>query len=228
MKKLILLVLMLSISTVALAVQEEFVAVRFRVPSAEGEGDFSSVIYYPLSSWPVDQAVIDKDIEVLVEDYLAIVKNPAPQIPPTEEELNVALAALNEQKSIVENEIIVTQEKINEAKENANDKEPPSIPVNLVPFKVTAQQINFSWDASTDNTGVVGYEITRDGSEYGSSSGESFSDFKVEKGQSYTYAVRAIDKNKNFSDFSEDIKIVAEDADGKVSDGVIDVIEVTP
>jgi chitodextrinase len=41
------------------------------------------------------------------------------------------------------------------------DVQPPSSPQNLVVQAVSDQQINLSWGASTDNTGVHGYKIYR-------------------------------------------------------------------
>jgi chitodextrinase len=39
----------------------------------------------------------------------------------------------------------------------------PSIPTNLAASAVSSSQIDLSWDASTDNVGVAGYNIYRDG-----------------------------------------------------------------
>ena len=43
------------------------------------------------------------------------------------------------------------------------DTTPPSVPANLAAQVVSSTQINLSWNASTDNVGVVGYNIYRDG-----------------------------------------------------------------
>lgn len=44
------------------------------------------------------------------------------------------------------------------------DVTPPSIPTGLSVTAVASSQINLSWNASTDNVGVTGYRIYRDGS----------------------------------------------------------------
>lgn len=46
----------------------------------------------------------------------------------------------------------------------ASDTAAPSVPSGLVAALVSATQINLSWTASTDNVGVTGYRIYRDGS----------------------------------------------------------------
>ncbi|MEE9551960.1 MAG: hypothetical protein V3V89_02840, partial [Gammaproteobacteria bacterium] len=44
-----------------------------------------------------------------------------------------------------------------------NDTESPSVPTNLQATAISSTQINLSWTASTDNVGVSGYRIFRDG-----------------------------------------------------------------
>ena len=43
------------------------------------------------------------------------------------------------------------------------DATPPSTPANLTATAVSSSQIDLSWDASTDNIAVTGYNIYRDG-----------------------------------------------------------------
>ena len=43
------------------------------------------------------------------------------------------------------------------------DTQAPSVPKNLVANKTTAHQVSLSWTASTDNVGVVGYNIYQNG-----------------------------------------------------------------
>ncbi|MDJ0710593.1 MAG: hypothetical protein QNJ14_09395, partial [Woeseiaceae bacterium] len=56
------------------------------------------------------------------------------------------------------------------------DTTPPSVPTNLLGNAVSNTRIDLSWDASTDNVGVVAYDVRRDGVVVGSPSGTSFSD----------------------------------------------------
>ena len=59
--------------------------------------------------------------------------------------------------------------------------------------------VDLSWGASTDNVGVTGYEIYRNGSLLTTKSGTTHSDTTVQPGQTYSYEVRAIDAAGNRS-----------------------------
>jgi chitodextrinase len=56
------------------------------------------------------------------------------------------------------------------------DSTPPSVPTGLTGAGVSISQINLSWTASTDNVGVTGYKIFRNGTQVGTSSTTSFQD----------------------------------------------------
>ena len=65
-------------------------------------------------------------------------------------------------------------------------------------------QVNLGWTASSDNVGVTGYQIIRNGAVLASVSGStlSFSDTTVTFNTAYTYNVRAFDAAGNFSGLS--------------------------
>ncbi|WP_345516432.1 DUF4832 domain-containing protein, partial [Phytohabitans houttuyneae] len=75
----------------------------------------------------------------------------------------------------------------------------PSVPSGLVVSGVTNTSVSLSWSASSDNVGVTGYQVWRDGVLAGSPSGTSFTDLGRSPGQSYQYAVRAVDAAGNVS-----------------------------
>ena len=58
----------------------------------------------------------------------------------------------------------------------AADTVPPSTPTGLTATAVSATQINLSWNPSTDNVGVTGYQIFRNGTQVGTSTTTTFSD----------------------------------------------------
>src|SRR5262249_50148723 len=62
--------------------------------------------------------------------------------------------------------------------------------------------------ASTDNVGVVGYDVERNGSPVGVVSGAQFDDTGLTPGTTYRYAVQALDKAGNASPFSDPITVV--------------------
>src|ERR1700733_11231156 len=49
------------------------------------------------------------------------------------------------------------------------DTTPPSVPTGLSATAVSSTQINLSWTASTDNVGVTGYDVFRNGTQVGTS-----------------------------------------------------------
>lgn len=81
----------------------------------------------------------------------------------------------------------------------------PSVPTGLSGSAVSGSQINLSWSASTDNVGVTGYQIIRNGVQIATSSTTTFGDATVNSGNSYTYVVKAYDAAGNVSDPSNEI-----------------------
>lgn len=73
------------------------------------------------------------------------------------------------------------------------DLEPPSVPGNLTTTAVSSSQINLSWNASTDNVGVVGYKIYRGGSLLTTTAGTTFQNTGLTGGTAYSYQVSAYD-----------------------------------
>ncbi|MBN1206050.1 MAG: lamin tail domain-containing protein [Myxococcaceae bacterium] len=84
------------------------------------------------------------------------------------------------------------------------DTTPPSAPGSLSATAVSSSQINLSWTASTDDVGVVDYDISRstDGSSFSavaSTTGTSHSDAGLASSTTYWYRVTANDAAGNAS-----------------------------
>jgi len=79
------------------------------------------------------------------------------------------------------------------------DATPPTAPTALTSPSQTSSSIALSWTASTDNVGVTGYDIYRNGTLVGSSTTTSFSDSGLTANTLYTYTVRAKDAAGNVS-----------------------------
>jgi len=75
----------------------------------------------------------------------------------------------------------------------------PSKPTGLAATAVSGSQVNLSWIAPSDNVGVTGYKVYRDGVEVGTSSGTTYSDTGLAQATSYTYTVAAHDAAGNTS-----------------------------
>lgn len=80
---------------------------------------------------------------------------------------------------------------------SSGDTSAPTIPANLT-ATVVGTTANLSWTASTDNTSVTGYRITRNGAVLGTTNDTTFSDSGLAAG-TYTYTVVAFDAAGNTS-----------------------------
>jgi chitodextrinase len=79
------------------------------------------------------------------------------------------------------------------------DTDAPGVPGSIVFGTRTDRSVALSWGASTDNVGVAGYQIFRDGVLVGTSSAASFVDSGLSASTSYSYAVLALDAAGNQS-----------------------------
>jgi hypothetical protein len=82
------------------------------------------------------------------------------------------------------------------------DRTPPTPPGDLQAPSVAENAVELTWSASTDDTGVAGYRVARDGVQVGSvdAGSLSFVDGSVRPGRAYRYTVRAFDEAGNVSD----------------------------
>ena len=79
----------------------------------------------------------------------------------------------------------------------SSDTSAPTAPGTPTVTSDTASAVSLSWTASTDNIGVVRYDVLRNGSVVGTASGTTFTDTTVAPGSTYSYAVRAFDAAGN-------------------------------
>ena len=92
----------------------------------------------------------------------------------------------------------------------------PSVPTGLSASTTFTHQVNLSWTASTDNVGVTGYTIYRNGSKLGTVSGSTLTyvDTAVTDLTSYTYTVDAFDAATNHSAQSSSVAVTTPDTSG--------------
>lgn len=86
------------------------------------------------------------------------------------------------------------------------DTTPPSIPAGLAAGAITQSSIALSWHASTDNVGVVGYKIYRNGTLIATSKTTSYASTGLSASTAYTYTVAAYDAAGNISTQSASVK----------------------
>lgn len=89
----------------------------------------------------------------------------------------------------------------------------PSSPASLSAVINPNDAVALSWTAATDNVGVTGYTILRDGVPVGAVDGSTLTyiDTSAEQGQTYSYAVSAQDKAGNTSSASRVVAIAVPD-----------------
>ena len=107
---------------------------------------------------------------------------------------------------------------------SSDDTTPPTAPSGLAASGTTATGTTLTWTASTDDTGVTGYDILRaPGSsggtfaQVGTSVTTSYTDTGLTPNTTYRYQVRARDAAGNVSPVSETVEITTEE--GGSSDG---------
>jgi chitodextrinase len=83
------------------------------------------------------------------------------------------------------------------------DTTPPAQPGNLRTTAITTTSIDLEWDASTDDSGSVEYELYRDGLLVVTQAGTTYSDGPLEENAAFTYQVIATDPSHNPSPASD-------------------------
>jgi len=73
----------------------------------------------------------------------------------------------------------------------------PSSAANLVTTSVGKTQVSLGWSAATDDVGVAGYKVSRDGVDLGTATGATFDDTTASPATTYSYSVAAVDAAGN-------------------------------
>jgi fibronectin type 3 domain-containing protein len=94
------------------------------------------------------------------------------------------------------------------------DTTPPSMPWNLKAQQTGAGTVNLTWASSTDNVGVVGYQVFRTGMQIATTTDPSYVDTTVSAGYSYSYAVTAFDLAGNISAQSATTQVTVQAVNG--------------
>ncbi|QKX06841.1 T9SS type A sorting domain-containing protein [Aquimarina sp. TRL1] len=82
------------------------------------------------------------------------------------------------------------------------DTQAPTVPGNLTASNATQTTIDLSWDASTDNVGVTGYEIYQGNTLIETVTGTSYTATGLSPDTSYSFKIKAKDAAGNTSGFS--------------------------
>ncbi|MFP4024984.1 MAG: GEVED domain-containing protein [Thiohalospira sp.] len=94
--------------------------------------------------------------------------------------------------------------------ESSEDTEDPTAPTNLSASNITENSFTLSWNASTDNVGVTGYDIYQDGSFLASTSSTSYDVTGLSASTTYEYYVKAKDAAGNESVASNTLEVTTD------------------
>ncbi|MEK7067030.1 MAG: carboxypeptidase regulatory-like domain-containing protein [Patescibacteria group bacterium] len=84
----------------------------------------------------------------------------------------------------------------------AMDTTSPTSPTAVSSYAISSSGISLSWSGATDNMGVTGYKIYRNGTYISTSSGLSYADSGLSPSTSYYYNIAAMDGAGNISNMS--------------------------
>ncbi|WP_185731360.1 putative Ig domain-containing protein [Larkinella rosea] len=83
---------------------------------------------------------------------------------------------------------------------NASDQQPPTVPTSLALSNITQNSMRLTWNASTDNVSVSGYEVYRNNTKIADvTSGTTYTATGLNSGTEYYFFVRAVDQTGNVS-----------------------------
>lgn len=80
-----------------------------------------------------------------------------------------------------------------------SDTQAPSVPSGLSPASITSSSFTLNWNASTDNVGVTGYEVFRNGTSIGTTTNTTIPVTGLAASTTYAMTVRARDAAGNWS-----------------------------
>jgi chitodextrinase len=93
------------------------------------------------------------------------------------------------------------------------DTQPPSVPTGFTATAVSSTEIKLSWNASTDNVGVKGYNVYLNDAPLTTTTGTSYTHSGLTAGGTYNYRVSAFDAVPNHSAWTAAISAKAAVAD---------------
>jgi hypothetical protein len=109
------------------------------------------------------------------------------------------------------------------------DLDPPSVPTNLLVISSDSGIVKLQWSPSTDNSGILQYEIFRDDSLIGNTASTFFNDSTAQVFTTHLYSVQAVDSMGNKSGLSIPVSAtvhgISRVLEQRITSGINDVEE---
>ncbi|SDE67635.1 Fibronectin type III domain-containing protein [Pricia antarctica] len=105
---------------------------------------------------------------------------------------------------------------VNVTTTQGTDSAPPSAVTTLTATGTTATGTQLSWSASTDNIGVTGYQVFRNGTQIGTPVGTAYTVTGLTQSTSYAFTVRAVDAAGNVSAAGNTVNVTTQGSGGIV------------
>jgi chitodextrinase len=97
------------------------------------------------------------------------------------------------------------------------DNQPPTVPAGLISSNITQTSFTLSWTASTDNIGVTGYNVYKNGILECTVSSTSASITSLSAATAYAFTVKAKDAAGNLSTASIPLNVTTQDTEAPVA-----------
>lgn len=180
-------------------------------PIDEFKGDIARMLFYfatryetQVDSWSHDMFNGTED-QVFADWFLDLLLQWHYNDPVSQREIDRNIACYNYQGNA--NPFIDHPEWVSVIWDPTPDNEAPTAPQNLVALSVGANSVQLSWDAATDNVGVIGYDIYKNGSYNMSSATTTTSVTGLNPDTDYDFYVIAKDASGNTSSPSNTLTI---------------------
>lgn len=108
------------------------------------------------------------------------------------------------------------------------DSVAPAPPTGLASPAKTSDSVSLSWNASTDNVGVAGYQVLRGGTQVGITATTSYTDSGLTPSTAYAYSVKAYDAAGNTSAASSTLNVTTPAGSTTPTGLVLDDFDGTP
>ncbi|WP_111683919.1 endonuclease [Winogradskyella tangerina] len=180
-------------------------------PIDEFKGDVARMYFYfvtryedQVDNWSAFPMFNGSNNQALDEPFLTILLTWHANDPVSQKEIDRNNTVFNYQNN--RNPFVDNPNYANLIWSSSSDTTPPSDPTNLVASNPTNNSIDLNWTASTDDVGVVGYNIYVDGSLYGPSlsTDPSFTVLSLGPDNTYCFRVTALDGAGNESGLSNE------------------------